>query len=188
MRVACVVVLLLIAPPVRAEQRCIGWAVAGGLGVAFVTTQATMGTMRLVGEDYNDGPHAKRNGWIIGSSMMVGASLGPVVTCGLAGDEAHSVPIATFMIAGASIAGVSSYLAARALHRDPDPGESESDMSARHEGEGLLDAMFIVLGSAAGGVGGYFLHKALFRAEPSTWTAQPLVSPELTGVGVAGRF
>jgi hypothetical protein len=191
---------LLLPRAARAEEplrpvatTCTGWAVPGALVGAFSGSLLAMGSMKAAGEDLNAPQNQTRNGWILGSSVLVGMSAGPILTCKLFDKEPYAIPKATFVLAGMSVGGIGAGAAWFALHAESEKGRggSAADRAARGEGASVIGALLGIVGAFAGATGGYFLHEALFHQSPSRTVSakiEPLTAPGSAGVVVSGSF
>jgi hypothetical protein len=169
----------------------VGVAAGGALVGGVVGSTATLSSFALAGADINDPAHATRDSWIIGSAVMTGTALGPVASCAAFDREPHAIPTATFVIAGAELAGAALGVGWFAFSdwRDRRFTGSQADRDARAEGAAALGALLIVVGGAAGGVGGYYLHRHVFpRGQLADVAIAPLAARDVAGLAVAGRF
>lgn len=172
---------------------CVGWAVAGALVGAFSGSLLAMGSMKVAGEDWNAPRNQTRDSWIIGSSVIVGMSAGPILSCKLFDKEPYAIPKASFVLLEMSVGGIGAGAAWFALHaaRELGQGGSAADRAARGEGASVIGALLGIAGAVVGGTGGYFLHEALFNPSPSKTVSakiEPLTAPGSAGVMVSGRF
>ncbi|MFS8065496.1 MAG: hypothetical protein ACMG6S_03900 [Byssovorax sp.] len=172
---------------------CTGWAVPGALVGAFSGSLLAMGSMKLAGEDWNAPRNQTRDSWIIGSSVLVGMSAGPILTCKLFDKEPYAIPKATFVLTGMSVGGFGAGATWFAIHAANEKGRggTAADRAARGEGASVIGALLGIVGAFAGATGGYFLHEAVFHRCPSRTVSakiEPLTAPGSAGVMVSGSF
>jgi hypothetical protein len=179
-------ILVSIPTAAHAEHRCAGWAVPGAVGGAFAGGLGTVGAFKLAGADLNDPTQQTRNLWIVGSVLLLGATTGPLASCALFDDEPHAIPIATFVLAGAALGATglgAGWAALDGRHHGGTP-----DGQATGEGAAGLEAIVIVVGALGGGVGGYFLHRAVFPERVPELVIAPIASRDVRGLALAGAF
>jgi hypothetical protein len=179
MRALVVVIAILVASiEARAEPRCVGWAVPGVLVGEILAGTATYGTMKLVGVDTTTPAHETGVTVSLVVSFAVGGSLGPIATCRAFAHEPHAVPAASFVVAGGWLGGIAagSAFVGAAGNRCSGP-------------EATTCIYYVALvgaaGAIAGGYGGYYLHRSVFRERA---TIAPIVAPGAAGLAVSGRF
>ena len=109
---------LLVPGAARAEEplrrvptNCTGWAIPGALVGAVSGSLIAMGTLKLADEDWNAPRQKTRDGWIIGTTIIVGMSAGPILSCKLFDKEPYPIPKATFVLAGMSAGAIGAWLA-----------------------------------------------------------------------------
>ena len=77
------------------------------------------------------------------------------------------------------------------LRLERNRGGTQADKEARGEGAAGIGGILGVTGAVAGGIGAYYLHRALFRDRaPATWTAmvQPVIAQHEVALSVGGSF
>jgi hypothetical protein len=191
---------LLLPRAAQAEEplrpvvtNCTGWAIPGAVVGAFGGSLFAMGTLKLAGEDWNAPRSQTRDSWIIGTTILLGVSAGPILSCKLFDREPYPIPKATFVLAGMSVGAVGTGAGwfALAAAREKNRGGTAADKFSRGEGASGLGALLLIVGGLAGGAGGYYLHEALFNRGSSRKVSariEALSAPGGAGVQVSGTF
>jgi hypothetical protein len=146
--VAAIIGCLLFPSVGRAMERCVGWGITGAIAGGAIGAGTPLWAMMAAGEDLDDTSTETRRIALAISSASLGAIVGPIATCSWAKTDEPALPIASFMVAGGVIGAAAHTLPLLAT----EPGE----------GTMVIGALLFVVGSFAGGLAGWAIHRAWF--------------------------
>jgi hypothetical protein len=170
--------VIAISSSALADDRCVGAALPGALVGLFVADYAVVGGYKLAGADLHS-PHP----WLLTGTSFVGLTAGPIAACALFGHERHAIPAASFVIDGAVLGGGTAFaLVLRAVAPQISHDHRCGSTDCGGDGAMGLAGLAMLAGATAGGIGGYYLHGAVFGH------VTPIASRDVVGVSIGTRF